>query len=104
MSFDPLLAISREDVAEYVNALFLVYIILIFIRVLLSWVPRMPYNPTLRTVVDFIHQVTDPYLNIFRRILPPIGGRGMALDLSPIIGIILLLIAQGVVVGLIDPG
>jgi len=104
MSFDPLLAISREDVAEYVNALFLVYIILIFIRVLLSWIPRLPYNPTLRAVVDFIHQVTDPYLNIFRRILPPIGGRGMALDLSPIIGIILLLIAQGVVVGLIDPG
>jgi len=103
MSFDLLLAISREDVAEYVNALFLVYIILIFIRVLLSWIPRMPYNPTLRAVVDFIHQVTDPYLNVFRRILPPIGGRGMALDLSPILGIILLLIAQGVVVGLIDP-
>jgi YggT family protein len=104
MSFEPLLAISREDVAEYVNALFLVYIILIFIRVLLSWVPRMPYNPALRAVVDFIHQVTDPYLNIFRRILPPLGGRGMALDLSPILAIILLLIAQGVVVGLIDPG
>jgi YggT family protein len=104
MSFEPLLAISREDVADYVNSLFLVYIILIFIRVLLSWVPRMPYNPTLRAVVDFIHQVTDPYLNVFRRFLPPIGGRGMALDLSPILAIILLLIAQGVVVGLIDPG
>lgn len=103
MSFGPLLAISREDVAGYVNALFLVYIILIFIRVLLSWIPRMPYNPTLRAVVDFVHEVTDPYLNIFRRILPPIGGRGMALDLSPILAIILLLIAQGVVVGLIDP-
>lgn len=103
MSLEPLLAISREDVAEYVNSLFLVYIILIFIRVLLSWVPRMPYNPTLRAVVDFIHQVTDPYLNIFRRFLPPLGGRGMALDLSPILAIILLLVAQGVVVGLIDP-
>jgi YggT family protein len=104
MSIDPILAISREDVADYVNSLFLVYIILIFIRVLLSWVPRMPYNPTLRAVVDFIHQVTDPYLNIFRRILPPLGGRGMALDLSPILAIIVLLIAQGIVVGLIDPG
>jgi YggT family protein len=101
---DPILANAREDIASYVNALFLVYIILIFIRVLLSWVPRMPYNPTLRAVVDFIHQVTDPYLNLFRRFLPPIGGRGMALDLSPILGIIVLLIAQGVVVGLIDPG
>ena len=98
------LAITRGDVADYVAALFLIYIILIFIRVLLSWVPRMPYNPALRAVVDFIHQVTDPYLNVFRRILPPIGGRGMALDLSPILAIIVLLIAQGVVVGLIDPG
>ena len=101
MSIDPILAISREDVADYVNALFIVYIILIFIRVLLSWIPRMPYNPTLRAVVDFVHQVTDPYLNIFRRILPPLGGGGFALDLSPILGIILLFIAQGIIVGLI---
>jgi YggT family protein len=104
MGIEPILAISREDVADYVNSLFLVYIILIFIRVLLSWVPRMPYNPTLRAVVDFVHQVTDPYLNLFRRILPPLGGRGMALDLSPILAIIVLLVAQGIVVGLIDPG
>lgn len=101
MSVDPILAISRDDVADYVNALFIVYIILIFIRVLLSWIPRMPYNPTLRAVVDFVHQVTDPYLNIFRRILPPLGGGGFALDLSPILGIIVLFIAQGIIVGLI---
>jgi len=104
MSFEPLLAIGREEIADYVNSLFLVYIILIFIRVLLSWIPRMPFNPTLRTVVNFIHQVTDPYLNVFRRFLPPLGGRGMALDLSPIIAVIVLLVAQGIVVGLIDPG
>ena len=104
MSADALIAITRTDVAEYVNAVFLVYIILIFIRVLLSWIPRMPYNPTLRAVVDFVHEVTDPYLNIFRRILPPLGGGRMAIDLSPIVAIIVLLIAQGVVVELIDPG
>lgn len=104
MTLLPLLAISRADVADYVNSLFLVYIILIFIRVLLSWIPRMPYNPSLRAVVDFIHQVTDPYLNIFRRVLPPLGGRGMAIDISPILAIIVLLIAQAVIVGLIDPG
>jgi YggT family protein len=100
----PLLAIGREEIATYVNALFLVYIILIFIRVLLSWIPRMPYNPALRAVVDFVHQTTDPYLNLFRRLLPPIGGGGFAIDISPIIGIILLLVLQGVVVGAIDPG
>ncbi len=96
------LAITRDDVADYVGALFLVYIILIFIRVLLSWIPRMPYNPALRAIVDFVHQTTDPYLNLFRRFLPPIGGGGMAFDISPIIAIIVLLILQGVVVGLIE--
>ena len=96
------LAITRDDIANYVGALFLVYIILIFIRVLLSWIPRMPYNPALRAIVDFVHQTTDPYLNLFRRFLPPIGGGGMAFDISPIIAIIVLLILQGVVVGLIE--
>jgi YggT family protein len=95
------LALTRDQIADYVSALFLVYLILIFIRVLLSWVPRMPYNPYLRAVVGFIEETTNPYLNLFRRVLPPLGGRGFALDLSPIVGIILLLIVQGVVVGLI---
>ena len=96
------LAISRDDVATYVNAIFIVYIILIFIRVLLSFVPRMPYNLTLKAVVDFVHETTDPYLNIFRRFLPPIGGGGFALDLSPVIGIIVLFVLQAVIVGAIE--
>ena len=94
-------ALTRDDVATYVNALCIVYIILIFIRVLLSWIPRMPYNRWLAAFVDFVHQVTDPYLNVFRRVLPPIGGGGFAMDLSPILAIILLLVGQGIVVGLI---
>jgi YggT family protein len=102
MRLEPLLALTRSDVADYVNALFLVYIILIFIRVLLSWIPRLPYNRALGAVVEFVHQVTDPYLNLFRRFLPPIGGGGMAIDISPILAIILLLIAQRVVVGVIE--
>jgi YggT family protein len=95
------LAITREDVADYVGALFLVYIILILIRVLISWIPRMPYNPALRSVLDFITETTDPYLNLFRRIIPPIGGGGFGLDLSPMIGIIVLVILRGLVVALI---
>lgn len=95
------LAITRDDVADYVAALFLVYIILILIRVLMSWIPRMPYNPTLRAVLDFITQTTDPYLNLFRRVIPPIGGGGFGLDLSPMIGIIVLVILRGLVVTLI---
>jgi YggT family protein len=96
-----LLAITRDDVADYVSALFLVYFILIFIRILLSWIPRMPYRPWLRASVDFVHQVVDPYLNIFRRVLPPIGGGGFALDISPILAIIVLSIVWRVVVALI---
>ena len=96
-----LLAITRNDVADYVAALFLVYIILILIRVLMSWIPRMPYSPALRVVLDFIVETTDPYLNLFRRIIPPIGGGGFGLDLSPMIGIIVLLVLRGIVVALI---
>ena len=92
---------TRGVIADYVGALFLVYLILIIIRVLLTWVPRLPYNRALRASVGFIEEVTDPYLNLFRRFLPPIGGGGFALDLSPILGIILLIIVQRVVVGLI---
>jgi YggT family protein len=97
----PLLAITRDDVANYVSAVFLVYFILIFIRILLSWIPRMPYDPWLRTTVDIVHQVVDPYLNIFRRLIPPLGVGGMGLDLSPILAIIVLSIVWRVVVSLI---
>jgi YggT family protein len=97
-------AIGRAEIADYLNALFLVYLILIFARILLSWIPRIPYNPVLSGVINFIQQVTDPYLRVFRRIIPPLGGGGFALDLSPIIAIIVLIIVQSVVVGAIDPG
>jgi YggT family protein len=96
-----LAAIGRHQIADYVDAVFLVYLILIFARILLSWIPRMPYNVYLRGVVSFIEETVDPYLNLFRRVLPPLGGRGFALDLSPIIAIIVLLIVRSVVVGLI---
>ncbi len=95
------LAISRSTVADYVAALFIVYFILIFVRILLSWVPRMPYNRTLRAVVGFVEEVTDPYLNVFRRVIPPLGGGGFALDLSPMLAMILLYIVGELVVGAI---
>jgi YggT family protein len=94
-------ATTRGDVADYVSALFLVYLALIFIRVLLSWIPRIPYNVYLRAVIRFVEETTDPYLNVFRRVIPPLGGGGFALDLSPMVGIIVLLIVQAVVVGLV---
>ncbi len=96
------LALSRGDIADYVDALFIVYIVLIFANILISYVPRMPYNRALRAVLDFVKDTTDPYLNFFRRFLPPIGGGGFALDLSPVIGIIVLFVAQAIVGSLIS--
>jgi YggT family protein len=98
-----LAAIGRTEIADYVNALFLVYMILLFGRILLSWIPRIPYNPVLSAVINFITEVTDPYLRIFRRVLPPVGGGGFALDLSPIIAIFVLIIARAIIVGAIEP-
>lgn len=98
-----LLAIARNDIADYVSALFLVYIILVFLNVLSSWIPRMPYNRWLRAVLDFVAETTNPYLNLFRRVIPPLGGGGgIALDLSPMIGIFVLFIVRGLVVALIS--
>jgi len=95
------LALDRGNVADYVSALFIVYVILIFARIVISFIPRMPYRPWLRAVLDFITETTDPYLNFFRRFLPRIGGGGFALDLSPMIGLIVLFVAEAIVVGLI---
>jgi uncharacterized protein YggT (Ycf19 family) len=95
------LALSRGDVADYVGALFTVYIILILANILISYVPRMPYRPWLRSVLDFITDSTNPYLNFFRRFVPRIGGSGFALDLSPIVAIVVLAVAQALLVSLI---
>lgn len=96
------LALTRGDVADYVGALFVVYIILIFANIIISFIPRLPtYNRGLRAVLDFVTETTNPYLNIFRRFLRPVGGGGFAIDLSPMIGIIVLYVAQAIVVGLI---
>ena len=98
---EALLAVTRSDVANYVSALFTVYIVLIFIRILMSWIPRLPDNVVVQSVARFTREVTDPYLNVFRRFIPPIGAGGMGLDLSPVVGVIILVILQGVIVGMI---
>jgi YggT family protein len=95
------LAISRGDVADYVNTLALVYLVLIFIRILMSWIPRMPYNRYLAAFLKFVSDVTDPYLNLFRRILPPVRMGGAGLDLSPIVATFVLIIVSAIVVNAI---
>jgi YggT family protein len=95
------LALTRGDVADYVNALVIVYFVLILIRILLSWLPRVPYNRWLDAFITFVQDVTNPYLNLFRRFIPPVRLGGGALDLSPIVATFVLFIVGGIVVGLI---
>ena len=95
------LALTRYDVAHYVSTLITVYIVLIFIRILMSWFTRIPYNRYLDMVLKFISDVTDPYLNIFRRILPPVRIGPGALDLSPIVGVLVLSIVGGIIINLV---
>ena len=68
----------------------------------MSWIPRMPYNRYLAAFLKFVTDVTDPYLNLFRRILPPVRMGGAGLDLSPIVATFVLIIVSEIVVSLIN--
>jgi YggT family protein len=98
------LAVTRDDIADYVNTLTLVYLVLIFVRIIMSWIPRVPYNRWLAGFLKFVSDVTDPYLNLFRRILPPVRLGPGALDLSPIVATFVLIIVSSIVTGLIRGG
>lgn len=67
------------------------YVGLIIVYILMSWLPAMP------GIVGDLYQVLgrlcDPFLDLFRRIIPPIGGSGMAIDFSPVVAVLVLQIA-----------
>jgi YggT family protein len=95
------LATTRSDIASYVQALFEVYIAIIFIYILLNLVfsfgMRLPYSRWSDALVNFLRDVSEPYLRIFRRFIPPLG----AIDLSPMVAIIVLYFAQSLLVSVI---
>ena len=95
-------AIGREDVANYVITLMYVYVILIFIRVLMSYIPRIPYSRPLDIVLTFVRDVVDPYLNLWRRVVPMARLGPAAIDLSPMIGTIVLIVVGQLVANLIQ--
>ncbi len=97
-------AITRDDVADYLDTLILVYVVLIFVQIIVSFVPRMPYNRFLAAFLNFVGDVVNPYLNLFRRFLPPVRLGPGALDLSPMVGTFVLFIVGGIVTGLIRGG
>jgi uncharacterized protein YggT (Ycf19 family) len=92
----------RDKIADYVQALVTVYWIIILAYVLLSWIEmfggRIPYSRTTSAIIGFIREAAEPYLRLFRRILPSFGG----LDLSPMVALIVLWIVSGFVIRLID--
>ena len=100
-----LAAIDRDDLAVFVDNLFLVFIIMIFAWIVVGWVVMfrgsLPYNRPLRAVTGFIEESVSPYISVFRKFVPTIGIGGMGLDLSPMLALIVLFIVQAVVVGLI---
>jgi YggT family protein len=83
-------AIGRADVADYVSTLITVYIVLIFIRILMSYFRSIPYYRALDIFLRFVTDVTDPWLNLFRRFIPPVRVGPAALDLTPMIAVIVL--------------
>jgi YggT family protein len=93
-----LAAIDRTDIAKYLAALVTVYSLIIFAYVLLSLVfsfgVRVPYSRWSDGVLGFLRDVCEPYLRIFRRFIPMIGP----LDISPIVGLLVLQIVGNFVV------
>ena len=86
-----------SSVTTFVWAFTLVYTLTIITYILTSWL-RLPYSPTLNRIQRFLYDVCEPYLRLFRRVLPSFGG----LDLSPMLGLIVLWIVSGFVIRLID--
>jgi YggT family protein len=96
-----ILASARGDIANYVNALFTVYILLIFVYILVNMMfslgVRPPYSRWTDAILTFLRDVCEPYLRVFRRVIPPMG----MFDLSPLLAIFVLYILERLVVGVI---
>jgi uncharacterized protein YggT (Ycf19 family) len=95
-------ALTRVDIANYVSALFTVYIVLIFLYILtnllFSFGMRLPYARWSDAILSFLRDVCQPYLGLFRRFIPPLG----MFDFSPIIAIFVLYIVRTIVVNAIS--
>jgi YggT family protein len=91
------LADAIDAVQNFVHIFILVYILLIFAYILTSWI-RLPYSLWLNRIQRFLYDVCEPYLRLFRRILPPLGP----LDLSPIIAVLFLYVIDRVLAAVLD--
>jgi YggT family protein len=92
-----LLADAVTSAQNFVQVFATVYTLIIFAYILTSWV-RMPYSPWLNRIQRFLHDVSEPYLRLFRRVLPSMGP----LDLSPWIAIIVLWLLSEVLINVLE--
>jgi YggT family protein len=92
-----LLADAITSAQSFVQVFATVYTLIIFAYILTSWV-RMPYSPWLNRIQRFLHDVTEPYLRLFRRVLPSMGP----LDLSPWIAVIVLWLLAEVLINILE--
>jgi YggT family protein len=87
-----LLLDTASSLQQFVRVFVGIYVLLIFIWVLLSWI-RIPYSRTFSAVQQFLDEVVSPYLRLFRGRIPMFGP----IDFSPIVGVVVLLVAAGLV-------
>ena len=88
-----------HTIATIVSVLIQVYEFLLLIRVLLSWINVDPYRPVIdHPLVDILQRITDPVLAPLRRLIPPIGG---AVDISPVVALIILEIVRRILVSVL---
>jgi len=92
-----LLLDAVDTVQDFVNVFISVYILVILVYIITSWI-RLPYSPTLNRIQRFLYDVCDPYLRLFRRVVPPLGP----LDLSPMLAVIVLIVARELLNSLLD--
>jgi YggT family protein len=83
---------TASSVQQFVRVFVGIYILLIFIYVLLSWV-RIPYSRTFSAVEQFLDEVVNPYLRLFRGRIPTLGP----IDVTPIVAVVVLLVAAELV-------
>ena len=92
-----LLADAISAAQNFIWAFTVVYTLVLFAYILTSWV-RMPYSPWLNRIQRFLYDVCDPYLRMWRRVLPMFGP----LDLSPVVGVVALNILLAVAINILD--
>jgi YggT family protein len=85
------------SVTKFIYVLTSLYTLVILLYILSSWV-RLPYSIWLNRIQRFLYDVSEPYLRLFRRLLPSFGG----LDLSPMVAVFVLWIVEQLVIRLID--